>query len=297
VAAWVDDLIFIMSTPEHGECAGFEGGCAVCEEYHGRALAVQDLWRKKAAKLNIPLSAKGHEVSQQGSFTGVGIDTLRGIFFLLPDKLKSMFLQNPLLQTSGRRSGYGSGAGRGCPSTRPRWTQNNIVARLRAPDLTRGHRGRRRRHRGPRAGALEPAGPGRAGRARHPDRTRTKNPAQTIHHRLSCKTGCRTAKLDEPTRNYGTRIARRSSPLAWMDQERLRYAKKNTGRYSRTSRPPAGSQRAAIRRLGTGRAGSGRARTQARASSGAGATQAGRRRGCHDSRRRKAKTGRSSRVK
>ena len=91
VAAWVDDLIFIMSTPEHGECAGFEGGCAVCVEYHGRALAVQDLWRKKAAKLNIPLSAKGHEVSQRGSFTGVGIDTLRGIFFMLPEKLKSVF--------------------------------------------------------------------------------------------------------------------------------------------------------------------------------------------------------------
>ena len=138
--------------------------------------------------------------------------------------------------------------------------------------------------------------PGRVGPAGPATRTRLsrRNPPRTIHHRLSCKTGCRTAKLDEPTRNYGTRIARRSSPLAWMDQERLRYAKKNTGRYSRTSRPPAGSQRAAIRRLGTGRAGSGRARTQARASSGAGATQAGRRRGCHDSRRRKAKTGRST---
>jgi len=47
--------------------------------------------------------------------------------------------------------------------------------------------------------------PGRAGRARHPGRTRTKNPAQTIHHRLSCKTGCRTAKLDEPTRSYRSR--------------------------------------------------------------------------------------------
>jgi hypothetical protein len=32
VPSWIDDLIFIMSTPEHGECAGFEGGCAVCEE-------------------------------------------------------------------------------------------------------------------------------------------------------------------------------------------------------------------------------------------------------------------------
>jgi hypothetical protein len=43
VASWVDDLIFIMSTPEHGECAGFVGGCPVCTEYHGRALKVQEL--------------------------------------------------------------------------------------------------------------------------------------------------------------------------------------------------------------------------------------------------------------
>ena len=90
VAAWVDDLIFIMSTPEHGDCAGYVGGCAVCEEYHGRAVKVQEMWREKARALNIPLSAKGHEVSQQGSFTGVAIDTLHGRFSMLPDKLASM---------------------------------------------------------------------------------------------------------------------------------------------------------------------------------------------------------------
>ena len=67
----MDDLIFIMSTPEHGECAGFVGGCPVCTEYHGRALKVQELWHAKARKLNIPLSAKGHPVRQSGAFTGV----------------------------------------------------------------------------------------------------------------------------------------------------------------------------------------------------------------------------------
>jgi hypothetical protein len=36
----VDDLIFIMSTPDHGERVDFEGTCAVCAEYHGRALKV-----------------------------------------------------------------------------------------------------------------------------------------------------------------------------------------------------------------------------------------------------------------
>ncbi len=61
----VDDLIFVMSTPEHGECAGFEGGCAVCGEYYGRALKVQELWQPKAHALNVPLSAKGHTVGQR----------------------------------------------------------------------------------------------------------------------------------------------------------------------------------------------------------------------------------------
>ena len=90
VAAWVDDLIFIMSTPEHGECAGFEGGCEVCAEYRGRALKVQEMWQEKARRLNIPLSAKGHPVGQRGVFTGVAIDTYRGRFNMLPEKLGSM---------------------------------------------------------------------------------------------------------------------------------------------------------------------------------------------------------------
>ena len=33
VAAWVDDLIVAMSTPEHGACEGFADGCRVCAEY------------------------------------------------------------------------------------------------------------------------------------------------------------------------------------------------------------------------------------------------------------------------
>ena len=90
IAAWVDDLIFIMSTPEHGDCLGFAGGCPVCVEYHGRAVAVQQLWVEKARRLNIPLSAKGHEVGQVGSFTGVGLDTFQGLFSMLPEKLSSL---------------------------------------------------------------------------------------------------------------------------------------------------------------------------------------------------------------
>ena len=89
VAAWVDDLIFIMSTQEHGDGAGFEGGCEVCAEYHVRALKVQEMWQEKTLLHNIQLSAKGHPVGQLGVFTGVAIDTYRGRFNMLQEKLES----------------------------------------------------------------------------------------------------------------------------------------------------------------------------------------------------------------
>jgi hypothetical protein len=38
VASRVYDLIFVISTQEHGKRAGFEGGCSVCGEYYGSAL-------------------------------------------------------------------------------------------------------------------------------------------------------------------------------------------------------------------------------------------------------------------
>jgi hypothetical protein len=95
VALWVDDLIFIMSTPEHGECAGFVGGCPVCTEYHGRALKVQELWHAKTRKLNIPLSAKGHPVGQSLAFTGAAIDSFQGRFSMLPDKMASLAEARP----------------------------------------------------------------------------------------------------------------------------------------------------------------------------------------------------------
>ena len=91
VAAWVDDLHFSLSTPSHPPCAGFEGGCPVCVEYYGYAVAAERLWREKAKKLNLPLSpGKGHSVSQRGAFTGIAIDTFRGLFTMLPDKLAGL---------------------------------------------------------------------------------------------------------------------------------------------------------------------------------------------------------------
>jgi hypothetical protein len=65
----------------------------VCEEYYGYALDAQRKlrkWHEKAGKLNIPLSEKGHGVSQVGSFTGVSMDTFRGLVTMLHEKLESM---------------------------------------------------------------------------------------------------------------------------------------------------------------------------------------------------------------
>ena len=90
VASWVGDFIFVMFTTEHCECASFDGGCTVCEEYYGRALKVQELWLAKARALDIPLSAKGHAVGQHGAFTGLAIDTHKGRFHMLPEKLASI---------------------------------------------------------------------------------------------------------------------------------------------------------------------------------------------------------------
>ena len=48
---------------------------------------MQRVWRERAAKLHIPLSAKGQELSQSGSFTGVPLDTFRSVILMLQDKL------------------------------------------------------------------------------------------------------------------------------------------------------------------------------------------------------------------
>jgi hypothetical protein len=46
--------------------------------------------KAKACALNILLSAKGHAVGQRGAFTGLAIDTHKGRFLMLPEKLASM---------------------------------------------------------------------------------------------------------------------------------------------------------------------------------------------------------------
>ena len=51
---------------------------------------LQEMWQAKARALNIPLSAKGHAVGQRGAFTGLAIDTHKGRFHMMQEKLVSM---------------------------------------------------------------------------------------------------------------------------------------------------------------------------------------------------------------
>ena len=65
-----------------------------------------------------------------------------------------------------------------------------------------------------RSGRVGPDGPAtRSG-------LRPETQPKSVRRCWSYKTRCRTANLDEPTRSYGTRIARWSSLLEWRDQER-----------------------------------------------------------------------------
>jgi hypothetical protein len=91
VATWVDDLHFSMRTPDHPPCAGHAAGCPICSKAYERAVAAEALWRRKAQALNLPLSeGKGHSVAQGGPFTGVYVDTLRGSYTMLADKLAAL---------------------------------------------------------------------------------------------------------------------------------------------------------------------------------------------------------------
>ena len=152
VAAWVDDLHFSMSTPDHPPCSGHAGGCATCTRAYELAVQAETLWREKARALNLPLSDdKGHSVAQGGAFTGVHIDTLRGTYTMLADKLKSLretFAALVNLESASPRllaRGRGKAAHYGCaipflaamgPSLTQAMHQTECLFALPAPSLS-----------------------------------------------------------------------------------------------------------------------------------------------------------------
>ena len=87
VAHWVDNLLGVVSVPEHASCLGSVGGCPVCLQFSADATASEQFTDGLLHDLGIPLSDKGHPASQQGCFTGIRHDTVKGLFLIPEDKL------------------------------------------------------------------------------------------------------------------------------------------------------------------------------------------------------------------
>ena len=114
VAALVDDLIFIMSTPEHMECACFEGGCQICAEYHRASGAVQG---------PCVTAASGGTASSAGCAPvprrrGAGHASLRGLAAVHAVGQRSIFARRSLLLPIQRGPGPGGGSIWPAPSHR-----------------------------------------------------------------------------------------------------------------------------------------------------------------------------------
>ena len=64
--------------------------CEVCKEYHQSCPESAGNVAGEGPHLNTSLSDKSHAVGQRGNFTGVAINTYKGRFYMLPEKLASM---------------------------------------------------------------------------------------------------------------------------------------------------------------------------------------------------------------
>ena len=88
---WVDDLKLGIHVPLHGRCAGIAGRCRVCLGALDRARHLEAFSHRVIAALGLHRNrAKDEPPSQSGPFTGVNIDTVRGIVSILPKKLTKL---------------------------------------------------------------------------------------------------------------------------------------------------------------------------------------------------------------
>ena len=91
VQAWVDDLLASVRGVVHGLCAVFAGGCATCAENRETAMKAYDGFCAICRQLHVWFSeGKGFEPAQIGEFTGIIIDTVRGLFSVSPEKLMNI---------------------------------------------------------------------------------------------------------------------------------------------------------------------------------------------------------------
>ena len=87
VAEWVDDLCLVTHNVLHDRCEGSTGGCPVCEKNLQHSTQTQLYVDQLLADCGIPLSGKGHDSSQVGTFVGICHDTLHNKLLILDKKL------------------------------------------------------------------------------------------------------------------------------------------------------------------------------------------------------------------
>lgn len=90
IGDWVDDLLFVHTTPPHPPCLGATSGCRICQAAVDSCAAKEAAVKAFLPTLGISLSAKGHSSAQFGEFLGLQHDTVRGIYLVPEDRIASI---------------------------------------------------------------------------------------------------------------------------------------------------------------------------------------------------------------
>ena len=86
--AWVDDLLASVRGVVHDFCNGLAGGCEQCAKNKEAAMRAYECFCDTCRQLHVWFSdGKGFGPAQIGEFTGIIIDTVRGLFSVAPPKL------------------------------------------------------------------------------------------------------------------------------------------------------------------------------------------------------------------
>ena len=115
VQAWVDDLLASVRGVVHDICSGYAGGCETCAKNREAAIKAYDYFCSICGQLHVWFSdGKGFTPDQVGEFTGIIINSVRGLFSVNPERL--MNIVNCLLEIreapSASRRMIGRGRGK-----------------------------------------------------------------------------------------------------------------------------------------------------------------------------------------
>ena len=90
-ACYVDDFIFVHHVVTHAECAGFAGGCEICQAAEPSAKSDEHFTHDLLDDLNMNRNNKGEPLGQVGVYIGILIDTVRRRFLLTQKKSDKLF--------------------------------------------------------------------------------------------------------------------------------------------------------------------------------------------------------------